>query len=330
MVLMRFLIIIFTIFLNLVFLNKSVLAKDFQFRIPQNNITLKRAEPFKTEDKTIDRTNAQAISADHLTNYSENLYLINQNQKFLLKEFFNPNLMIKIKDSYAIDFSKGTPLALTFEYLVNSEETLLAFDEPVFYLALEGEAKKELIFAKTIKQSKNDWQKVILDLRNYDLNDKKLVFYAGNLPDEERESVIYLKNLSSKLIIWRTEDQVFLDKNEIKDIAEHLIREHLEINDQIWPIYQYRIQEIADFRFIPELDGSLTFLFSATNELILKNHQWLISCGDGERQLLTQLNYFLLPQFIIKDFWPNLTDKVLINTQDFHCDDLDKLTLEFI
>jgi hypothetical protein len=275
---MRCLIIIFIILANLALIDQPVLAQEFQFTIPNNHISFKSVH-FLTNTLT---NNRQVSAADPIN--------------------VAPSQKITINDSYTLDLTNEALEFLTFEYLLESEEQLLAFDEPAFYVAVENDKAKTIIFAKTAKQSHNSWQQVILDLRDYDLANNSLVFYAGNLGDEEKNTAVHLRNLFRSIADI---DQSFLSNRNLG-------------------------QKITDLALIREFDESLTLLFAPVDEIIFSNHQYFITCGDVDKQLLTQHHYYLLPHFVIQGFWPNMNDKILINIQDFVCDDLNQVSLELI
>jgi hypothetical protein len=319
---MFYFLIAFIILLNRIF-SGQVFAQSFQFTIPNNNISF--SKPGTLEIKQ--NFNFQLFQENSIKE-NTNLSLISQNQQFLLTELFNSQLEIEINTFYSIEFSDEGPLAIVFEYLIESEEDLLAFDEPAFYINLESKDNQELIFAKTIAQSGNQWKKVLLDLRNYELEEKKLVFYAGNLINQEKKTLVYLRNLSSQVIIWHDDDRLFVSGEEILNINDYLDQSHIEINDQIWPIYQFAKTQISGLEIIREFDNSLTLLFSPIEDDFFKNHQCTLICDEDKKQLLKQINYFLLPQITINDFWPNLDDKVLLNVADFPCTNLSKVSVE--
>lgn len=322
MSLMFYLLIVFTILLNLIF-SQQVFAQSFQFNIPNNNICF--SNPSTPE---IEQDFNSQLSQGEFVEENINFYLMSQDQQFPLKELFNAQLEIEINTFYSIEFSDETPLAIVFDYLIESEEDLLAFDEPAFYITLESKNDQELIFAKTIAQSGSQWQKVVLDLRNFQLAGKKLVFYAGNLIDQEKPTKVYLRNLSSQIIVWHDTDRLFFGDQEIQNINNNLDKGYIAIDDHIWPIYQFEKTQISDLEVIREDDDSLTLLFSPIKKELFHNLQCTLICDEDKKQKLKQLNYYLLPQTNINDFWPNLDDQVLLNIADPTCNDLSKLTLE--
>lgn len=322
MCLMFYFLIAFSILLNRI-ISGQVFAQSFQFTIPNNNISFSKPRTLEIKQNF----NSQLFQEDSIKE-NTNLSLISQNQQFPLTELFNSQLEIEINTFYSIKFSDEGPLAIVFEYLIESEEDLLAFDEPAFYINLESKDNQELIFAKTLAQSGNQWQKVLLDLRNYELEEKKLVFYAGNLINQEKKTSVYLRNLSSQVIIWHDDDRLFVSGEEILNINDYLDKSYIEINDQIWPIYQFEKTQISGLEIIREFDNSLTLLFSPIEDDFFKNHQCTLICDEDKKQLLKQINYFLLPQITINDFWPNLDDKVLLNVADFPCTNLSKVSVE--
>ena len=326
---MQGLIICFLLITNFFFFSKPIDAQEFQFTIPHNSIHFKRHENYQIKERTKTNLKPNDGFSDAVMDGSPNLfYLSNGNQQYLLKEHFDPSLIIEINDFYSIDLFKDFPPALTFDYLVESEEDLLVLDEPIFYITLEGENEQELIFAQINKQSESSWQKVVLDLRRYDLVNKKLFFHVGNLGAQEWSNSIYIKNLSSQIIVWHNGDQLFFNDQLIKNHNDFLVQGLIKIANEDWPIYQLTKQKISNLIAHQEVDGSLTLLFSPLNEVIFKNHQWFLSCGDSNSQELVQKNYYLLPQLHIKDFWPNLGDRVVLNTLDFYCDDVKRLSME--
>ncbi len=322
MLLMFYLLITLTIIFNLI-VSQQVSAYSFQFIIPNNNISFSHPSVLEFEQ----------VAHNHLVEnefdkQNEQLYLISQDQRFQLKELFKTELEIDIDDTYAIEFTNDQPLAIVFDYLIESAEDLLAFDEPAFYITVEGNNEKELIFAKTIAQSADQWQKVVLDLSHYQLDGKKLVFHAGNFIDQEKTTAVSLRNLSSQIIVWHDADRLFFGDQEIPIINDDLATGYIEIDNKIWPIYQFKKTLITDLEVISEVDGSLTLLFTPIEEKLFSNHPCSLICDADTKQLLKQVNYYLLPQTTIKDFWPIIDEKVLVNIDDFPCSDFSKLTME--
>lgn len=306
-------------------------AHELQFTIPNNSIQLKSYGDYQIKHQLqLSEKNEENRLAGQSNEAQDNFYLIGENQPYLLKEYFNPNLIIEINDFYSLNLAEDFPPAISFEYFIDSAEDLSAFDEPVFYISIEGESKQELVFAKTIKQSKGQWQKVILDLRAYDLVNKHLRFYAGNLGDQDRPSSVYIKNLSSRLIVWQAGDQLLLDNQVIQNPEEYVEQGKIRIAENDWPIYQFVSQNITSPSVIEEVDGSFTFIFSAITETVFKNHRWFLSCGQENSEQLIQKNHFLFPQMTITDFWPNFGEEILINVQDLSCVNSNSLYLEVI
>jgi hypothetical protein len=322
MLLMFYLLITLTIIFNLI-VSQQVFAQSFQFTIPNNNISFSRPNALEFEQDAHDH-----LVENEFDKQNEQFYLISQDQQFQLKELFKTELEIDIDDTYVIEFTNNQPLAIVFDYLIESAEDLLAFDEPAFYITVEGNGEKELIFAKTIAQSAGQWQKVVLDLSNYKLTGKKLVFHAGNFIDQEKTTIVSLKNLSSQIIVWHDTDRLFFGDQEIPIISDDLTRGYITVDDQIWPIAQFEKTPITDLEVIGEVDGSLTLLFSPIEQKVFSNHQCNLICDEDKKQLLKQVNYYLLPQTTIKDFWPMVEEKVLLNIRDFPCNDFSQLTME--
>lgn len=306
-------------------------AGELQLIIPDNSIQLKSHGDYQIKHQLqLSKNNEESGLAGQSNEVQDNFYLIGENQPYLLKEYFDPNLIIEIDKFYSLDLTKDFPPAISFEYFIDSAEDLAAFDEPVFYISIEGESKQELIFVKTIKQSDSQWQKVVLDLRAYDLLDKHLRFYAGNLGDQDRPSFVYIKNLSSQLIVWQAGDQLLLDNQVVQNPEEYVERGKIRIAEHDWPIYQFVSQKITNPSLIEEVDGSFSFIFSAITETVFKNHRWFLSCGQENSEQLIQKNHFLFPQMTITDFWPNFGEEILINVQDLSCVNSNSLYLEVI
>lgn len=183
-------------------------------------------------------------------------------------------------------------VGISFEFLLESDEDLQAFDQPAFYVVLEKPNEVELIYAYNAAQS-NIWQKVRLNLSTFDTKNAQLVFWVGNLGDEQKKTRLYLRS--------------------IEELVETLTSEH---------------QEVKDFVAIREQDGSLTLEITAQSAAELRNATWWGSCGAAEPRQLIATNYYLLSQFKIVDFWPNLGQKMLFNFTDFPCADLSSLKIE--
>ncbi|NLG06408.1 MAG: hypothetical protein GX559_01775 [Candidatus Pacebacteria bacterium] len=306
-------------------------AHELQFTIPDNIIQLKLPGDYQIKQQLqVSEKNEENRRNEQSNEAQDNFYLIREDQSYLLKEYFDPNLIIEIDKFYSLELAKDFSPAISFEYFVDSAEDLSAFDEPVFYISIEGESKQELIFAKTIKQSDGQWQKVILDLRVYDLFDKHLHFYAGNLGDQNKPSSVYIKNLSSQLIVWQAGDQLLLDNQLIQNPEEYIEQGKIRIAENDWPIYQFISQKITKPIVIEEVDGSFTFIFSAISENIFKNHRWFLTCGQEKSEQLIQKNHFLFPQMTITDFWPNFGEEIIINVQDLSCVNSSSAYLEVI
>ena len=294
-------------------------AREINFTLENNSVGFRQIDNFFAKTKFVAQ---EKVS-------QEEFYLINQNNKFLLREVFNSSQFIKIHSLYLLALPRKEALAaLSFEYLLESNENLLRFDEPVFYVVLRKESLSELIFAKTIVQSGFSWNKVILDLKNYDTREADLIFYVGNLGDEEKPSTVYLRNLSSQIIILEPSDYLLIEDQELKKLSKYIEKGSIDFFDQTWPIYTFSTHLIDDLMAIRESDGSLTLSFSIPKEDYFKNSLWKLSCGNGLDRFISQNNFYLLPDLVIRDFWPNLTEKVLINVQDFVCTDLSLLNLE--
>lgn len=305
-------------------------ARELQFIIPDNIIQLKSYEGYQIKQQQLSEKNEESKHNEQSNKVENNFYLIGENQSYVLKEYFDPNSVIEIDKFYSLDLAKDFPPAISFEYFVDSAEDLSAFDEPVFYISLEGESQQELIFAKTIQQSNTQWQKVILDLRAYDLLDKHLRFYAGNLGDQNKPSVVYIKNLSSQVIVWQVGDQLLLDNQVIQNPEEYIEQGKIRIAENDWPIHQFVSQKITKPSVIEEVDRSFTFIFSTITETVFKNHRWFLSCGQEKSEQLIQKNHFLFPQMTITDFWPNFGEEILINVQDLSCVNSSGFYLEVI
>lgn len=307
------------VFSTYLIIGLPIQAREINFTIKNNSITFRQIDNFSTKTKLPTREEA----------FQEEFYLISQNSKFLLREIFNSNQFIKIHSSYLLTLPQREVLAaLSFEYLLESNEDLLRFDEPVFYIILQKEGLSEIIFAKTIEQSGSFWNKVILDLKAYDTREADLVFYVGNLGDEEKTSIIYLRNLSSQIIVLEPGDHLLIKDQEFKNLSNYIEKRSIDFSGQTWPIYTfstYLVDNLISFR---ESDDSLTLNFSLPREKFFKNFLWKLSCGDESEEFISQNNFYLLPSLIIRDFWPNLARKVLINVQDFVCTDLSLLNLE--
>ncbi len=324
---MRLLTFSFLTFLNILIFSSQIQAQEFLFSIPNNHISFTNHVSAKIVKNSESST---AVINHEPDDCKANFYLLSQNQKFNLREIINDQAQISIDNFYQLNLPEEPLLALTFEYALETDEDLKVFDEPVFYVALESETSKELIFAKTIEQSQDDWQKVVLDLRNFSTSNKKIVFYVGNLGDTQKTSQIFLRNLSSQLIIWRIEDQIFFKEEKLNNFNDYLQQGFIKINEEIWPIYQFTSMIINDFTSIAETDSSLSIILPPFQDEILHNHQYLIQCQELNHQLISQSNYYLLPEFTITDFWPNYADKIILNIPDFFCADFDDLSLEVL
>lgn len=327
---MRHLIFLLLVIIFYLFFPNIIHARELQFIIPDNIIQLKSYEGYQIKQQQLSEKNEESGHNGQSNKAPDNFYLIGENQSYVLKEYFDPNSVIEIDKFYSLDLAKDFPPAISFEYFVDSAEDLSAFDEPVFYISLEGESQQELIFAKTIQQSNTQWQKVILDLRAYNLSDKHLRFYAGNLGDQDKPSAVYIKNLSSQLIVWQAGDQLLLNNQVIKNPEEYIDQGKIRIAENDWPIYHFVSRKITKPVIIEEVDGSFTFIFSAIIEAIFKNHRWLLSCGPEKSEPLIQKNHFLFPQMTITDFWPNFDEEILINVQDLSCVNSSSFYLEVI
>lgn len=326
----RLIFLLLVIIFYLLFPN-IIHARELQFTIPNNIIQLKSAGDYQIKQQLQLSEKKEESRLDGQSNKVEdNFYLIGENQSYVLKEDFDPNLIIEIDDFYSLDLAKDFPPAISFEYFIDSAEDLSAFDEPVFYISIEGEAKQELIFAKSIKQSDGQWQKVILDLRAYDLSNKHLRFYAGNLGDQDKPSSVYIRNLSSQVIVWQVGDQLLLDNQLVQNPETYVEQGKIRIAENDWPIYQFVSQKITKPSLIEEVDGSFTFIFSTITETVFKNHRWFLTCGQEKSEQLIQKNHFLFPQMTITDFWPNFGEEILINVQDLSCVNSSNFYLEVI
>jgi hypothetical protein len=331
---MRFLIINFLIIIISLVFNFPIQAQKIDFAIENNSIAFKQINNFSSSSSSL--LFSQNLINNNLSNQvnaSQNeFYLISQNKKFYLRQIFDSTQLIKINDCYSVNLPKEEPLAsLSFEYLLESDEDLSHFDEPVFYVVLEKDGLSQLIFAKTIEQSGFSWNRVILDLKHYDSLGANLLFYAGNLGDEEKSSSIHLKNLSSRTIVLGVDDYLLIGDQEVKNLESYIEKNFIEILDQIWPIYTFSTYLINDLVAFREDDASLTLLFSMPSNLkeeVFRNSLWKLACGDNLSQFISQKNLYLLPNLIIRDFWPNLGEKILVNVKNFVCADLSTLSLE--
>jgi len=329
MLLVQSLIISFLIISNFFFFSKKAHAQQFQFTIPDNSIQFKQAKQYKFKESSESNSKIIDDQIDIPVSISTDLIqTTNGNQSHLLKEHFDPSLIIEISDKYAIDLFQDFPPAISFEFRLESEANFVVFDEPIFYITLEGGEEPELIFARTIKEINEDWHRVILDLSSYDLVNKKLFFHLDNFANQEQQTNIYLKNLSSQVIVWHVGDQLFHQDRAINILDNDLKRVFISIANQEWPIYQFNKQEIQELISHQEIDDSLTLLFTHLEEVIFHNRRWFLSCDENFSQQLVQQNYYLLPQTQIKDFWPNLGNLVVLNTQDVVCEDVEQLILE--
>ena len=326
----RLIFLLLVIFFYLLFPN-IINARELEFIIPGNIIQLKSPGGYQIKQQLqLAEKNEESKHNKQSNEAQDNFYLIGENQSYSLKEYFDPNLIIEIDNFYSLDLVKDFPPAISFEYFINSAEDLSAFDEPVFYISIEGEFRQELIFAQTIQQSNGQWQKVILDLRAHDLSDKHLRFYAGNLGDQDKPSSVYIRNLSSQVIVWQAGDQLLLDNQVIQNPEAYVEQGKIGIAEHDWPIYQFVSQKITKPSVIEEVDGSFTFIFSTIAETVFKNHRWFLSCGQENGQQLIQKNHFLFPQMTITDFWPNFGEEILINVQDLSCVNSSNFYLEVI
>jgi hypothetical protein len=316
---MRFLIISLVFFSTTLILSQSAQAQKINFTIKNNSIGFRQTKNFYLDKNFIN------LEDDP----QHNFYLVHQNNNFLLREVFDPKQVVEIHSYHQVSLPKKEAIAaLSFEYLLESDEDLIHFDNPVFYIVFKKEGLEEVIFAKTIRQSGFSWNKVILDLKRYNTRGASLIFYAGNLGDKEKASVIYLRSLSSQIIVLDSGDYLLIGDQEVKDLASHVEKKSIVSFDQNWPIYTFSNHLIDDLIAIRERDQSLTLSFLFPKEDFFKNSLWKLSCDGQSEQFISQNNFYLLPNLVFKDFWPNLNERVLINVQDFICKDLSLLSLE--
>jgi len=200
---------------------------------------------------------------------------------------------IEIKQEYRWPVSSDQEhVSISFEYLIETAEDLLAFDEPAFLLILTANGEKNLIFAQK-KGRENSWQAVTIDLTLVAGAKNELIFKAGNLGDQEKLTRVYLRKLA-------------------------MVNETLP----------NKKTELRGFQAIREFDGSLTLVISPDVDFTKSNATWWLSCGAAEPRQLIVTNHYLLANYKIQDFWSNYGDKILINIFGFSCSDLSLLRLE--
>lgn len=252
-------------------------ARTFQFQLTDNYLN------FSNQHSTVEAEEVEVEEVDETVKADPVLEAES--------ELAENQVRVKEQQPWTLDLKEGIA-ELSFEFFIDSVETLTAFDEPAFYVSLEKGSERKIIYTHCLSGEKN-WQKVALKLGGYDLKQAKVVFWAGNLGDDQLKTQVWLRS----------------------------IEEHFSTS-------LTSCQAVSDFLAHLEADGSVTLEINAESKASNRNYTWWGKCGAAEPRQLIVTNYYLLSDYEIVDFWPNFGDKMLFNLTDFPCVDLTSLRLE--
>jgi hypothetical protein len=156
-----------------------------------NSISAGSWEPEELVSLRVDDQEYSLVNSvtNNWTNEGEVEFLENNYFKIGGKE----NLLEQNVLSQEIVSPKNSFYSLAFEYLLETTETDLGFDEPMF----EVYAGDELIYQEWAVDASNNWQQALINISSLNKNKINLKFKAGNTVDSQYPSTVYIKNIKT-------------------------------------------------------------------------------------------------------------------------------------
>lgn len=113
--------------------------------------------------------------------------------------------------------------ALNFWYNFQTYEDMLGFDEPGFYVEVNGEVRFQVWSGDAVPEA--GWHFASVDISDFSGTDMTVSFHAGNTGDTKKQSFVYLDHMTTNQAVVNSHDQLTItagNQNQTSFYRYHL------------------------------------------------------------------------------------------------------------